>query len=80
MQRPFATGSDIWSTAAMTFLLLTGVSPFRGQGDADTITNVTYVRFPSHELYNGVTHEAIRFVLECLKLDPRLVTLFYMEL
>ncbi len=33
-------GSDMWSCGIVTYLLLSGVSPFRGQNDRETLQRI----------------------------------------
>ena len=46
-------GSDMWSVGVMTYLLLSGVSPFRGQVDKNLFTLSICTRYIS---YSGIVY------------------------
>ena len=46
-------GSDMWSVGVMTYLLLSGVSPFRGQVDKNLLTLSQCTRYIS---YSGIVY------------------------
>jgi serine/threonine protein kinase len=62
--------TDIWCVGVLTYILLSGVSPFRGETDADTIENVGFVRFHFDHLYKEVNKEVVRFLLLVFKRTP----------
>jgi len=63
--------TDIWSVGVLTYILLSGHSPFRGSDPKETAQNVVYVRYLFDRLYMDVTQEAIRFILTVFKLTPQ---------
>jgi len=65
--------TDIWCVGVLTYILLSGVSPFRGSTDSETAQNVVYVRYLFDHLYPEITQEAIRFILTIFKLTPQSV-------
>ncbi|XP_054168063.1 obscurin-like [Oppia nitens] len=62
--------ADIWCVGVLTYILLSGFSPFRGSSDNETAQNVVYVRYLFDHLYPEITQEAIRFLLTVFKLTP----------
>ncbi|XP_074600440.1 uncharacterized protein LOC141854581 isoform X3 [Brevipalpus obovatus] len=62
--------TDIWCVGVLTYILLSGVSPFRGETEEETVENVTYVRYHFDHLYKEVTQEAIRFLMLVFKRSP----------
>ncbi|RWS02397.1 striated muscle preferentially expressed protein kinase-like protein, partial [Dinothrombium tinctorium] len=65
-----STAADVWGLAVITYILLSGVSPFRGESEAETIENVTFVRYHFDRLYPGITQEATRFLMLIFKRTP----------
>ncbi|KJE96728.1 death-associated protein kinase 2 [Capsaspora owczarzaki ATCC 30864] len=65
------TASDMWSLGVVTYVLMTGVSPFQGDSENDTYANVTkgYLEFPT-ELFGGATEHAVRFIKALLQRNP----------
>ncbi|XP_068626397.1 obscurin [Battus philenor] len=62
--------SDIWSLGVLTYVMLSGVSPFRGADDAETKQNISYVRYRFEHLYKEITQEATRFLMFVFKKVP----------
>lgn len=66
---------DIWSLGALCFMLLSGVPPFFGESDAETLRLVKAGRFvfPSSQ-WHGVSKGCKHFIRRCLQveLDKRL--------
>lgn len=63
--------SDIWSVGVLTYVLLSGVSPFRGDNDNETRQNISFVRYRFENLYREITQEATRFIMFLFKRAPR---------
>ncbi|KAL8623451.1 hypothetical protein ACOMHN_061964 [Nucella lapillus] len=63
--------SDVWSVGTLTFLLLSGLSPFSGVNDEETLVNVAYCRYDAGDLLDGVSNEALRFLFKVMKRLPR---------
>ncbi|XP_040572571.1 protein Obscurin [Lepeophtheirus salmonis] len=64
-------GSDLWPVGIMTYLLLSGVSPFRGQNDRETLQRIQMgdIDF-DFELWQNVSREAKHFVANLLVYKP----------
>lgn len=63
--------TDIWSVGILTYVLLSGVSPFRGETEAETKQNITFVRYRFENLFKEVSQEATRFIMFLFKRGPR---------
>ncbi|XP_017045137.1 obscurin isoform X2 [Drosophila ficusphila] len=67
---PVFPQSDIWSVGALTYLLLSGCSPFRGADEYETKQNISFVRYRFENLFKEVTPEATRFIMLLFKRHP----------
>jgi serine/threonine protein kinase len=63
--------SDLWSVGIITYLLLSGVSPFRGQNDRETLQRIQMgdIDF-DFELWQNISREAKHFVANLLVYKP----------
>ncbi|XP_040072551.1 obscurin isoform X2 [Ixodes scapularis] len=62
--------TDIWSVGVLTYILLSGYSPFLGSDEEDTKSNVMYVRYHFDKLYKEASAEATRFIMQLFKRTP----------
>jgi serine/threonine protein kinase len=62
--------ADIWGVGTLAFILLSGVSPFRGVEDTETFANISTVRYDAHALYHNCTKYALKFIYQILKRNP----------
>ena len=63
--------SDLWAVGIITYLLLSGVSPFRGQNDRETLQRIQMgdIDF-DFELWQNISREAKHFVANLLVYKP----------
>ncbi|KAG8195169.1 hypothetical protein JTE90_023344 [Oedothorax gibbosus] len=69
-QEPVSSLTDVWCVGVLTYILLSGVSPFAGKDDTETRENVTFVRYHFDNLHADVTAEVTRFLLNIFKQCP----------
>lgn len=67
--------TDIWMVGVLMYVLLSGVSPFRGEDDNETRQNISFVRFRFEYLFKELSQEATRFLMLIFKRTPRFVLL-----
>lgn len=63
--------TDIWSVAVLAYVLLSGVSPFKGADDNETRQNISFVRYRFEHLFKEISQEATRFLMLLFKRTPR---------
>jgi len=63
--------ADIWGIGVLAFILLSGVSPFNGDSQADTFANIKHVYYDANALYHNVTKFSMKFIYQTLKRNPR---------
>ncbi|XP_053597033.1 obscurin isoform X2 [Microplitis demolitor] len=62
--------TDIWSVAVLTYVLLSGASPFKGNDEHETRQNISFVRYRFEYLYKEISQEATRFLMLLFKRTP----------
>ncbi|KAH9489600.1 hypothetical protein Btru_036498 [Bulinus truncatus] len=62
--------ADIWGIGVLTFLLLSGVSPFCGKIPEETLVNISLSRYDAADLYENVTADGLKFLFKVLKRTP----------
>ncbi|XP_037503804.1 obscurin isoform X6 [Rhipicephalus sanguineus] len=62
--------TDVWGVGVLTYILLSGYSPFLGINEEDTKTNILYVRYHFDKLYKEASTEATRFLMQIFKRTP----------
>lgn len=66
----FAT--DMWSVGVIAYVLVSGLSPFAGEDDIQTMANITIGRYDFlDEAFDTVSEEAIDFINRCLVKDQK---------
>lgn len=70
---PVYPQTDIWMVGVLIYILLSGVSPFRGKDADETRQNISFVRYRFEYLYKELSQEATRFLMLIFKRAPRLV-------
>lgn len=70
---PISFGTDMWSVGVISYVLLSGLSPFMGHNYVETMTNVTHNKYDfSDEAFNCVSDDAKDFIEKLLVLDKSL--------
>ncbi|XP_022101989.1 striated muscle-specific serine/threonine-protein kinase-like [Acanthaster planci] len=71
-KQPVSTASDVWSIGVMAYILLSGMSPFMGDDDKQTLMKVKrgYWDFDD-EVWDSISDEAKEFLKAVLVLDPK---------
>ncbi|XP_062853709.1 striated muscle preferentially expressed protein kinase, partial [Trichomycterus rosablanca] len=69
-QTPISKATDIWPVGVITYLCLTGVSPFAGENDKDTLLNIRNSNVAFEEsMFSDLCKEAKGFVIKLLVVD-----------
>ncbi|XP_031213938.1 myosin light chain kinase family member 4 isoform X2 [Mastomys coucha] len=59
--------TDMWSVGVITYMLLSGLSPFLGDNDAETLTNILACRWDlEDEEFQDISEEAKEFIAKLL--------------
>ena len=71
---PLTTNSDMWSAGVLSYMLLSGYSPFAGDDKMQTFSNITQAKvdFPD-DYFQHVSSEARDFIRRLLVRNPRYV-------
>ncbi|KAI1899475.1 hypothetical protein AGOR_G00062180 [Albula goreensis] len=69
-QTPVSKATDIWPVGVITYLCLTGVSPFAGENDRSTVLNIRNYNVAFEEsMFADLCREAKGFVIKLLVAD-----------
>nr|XP_055071471.1 striated muscle preferentially expressed protein kinase isoform X3 [Misgurnus anguillicaudatus] len=69
-QTPVSKATDIWPVGVLTYLCLTGVSPFAGENDRSSVLNIRNYNVAFEEsMFMDLCHEAKGFVIKLLVAD-----------
>ncbi len=68
---PISVAVDCWSVGVLTYVLLSGLSPFGGDSKQETYLNISQraLSFP-HLYFDSVSALAIDFIQKLLVLNP----------
>nr|XP_033779975.1 death-associated protein kinase 2-like isoform X3 [Geotrypetes seraphini]XP_033779976.1 death-associated protein kinase 2-like isoform X3 [Geotrypetes seraphini] len=69
---PLTSATDMWSIGVITYILLSGISPFQGETDSETLTNVVSGNYEFDDRYFKETSEMAKdFIRELLVKEPK---------
>lgn len=69
---PVSLKTDIWSVGVLSYVLLSGCSPFAGDTKQETFLNISKcnLTFPA-DLFEDVSQDAIDFISDALQIKPQ---------
>ncbi|XP_069004768.1 serine/threonine kinase 17a like [Embiotoca jacksoni] len=69
---PISTATDMWSIGVLTYVMLTGESPFLGDNKQETFLNISQVNVDySQDTFEGISSLAVDFIKSLLVKNPR---------
>ncbi|RVE66715.1 hypothetical protein OJAV_G00110190 [Oryzias javanicus] len=69
---PLSTAADMWSIGVITYILLSGMSPFQGDTDEETLRNVVAMKYEFEDPYFKTTSSMAKdFIQKLLVKEPR---------
>ena len=69
---PVSAASDMWSVGVVCYVLLSGLSPFMGDSDVETFSNITGLCYDfEDDAFEHISEDAKDFILNLLVKDQR---------
>ncbi|XP_009956802.1 PREDICTED: myosin light chain kinase, smooth muscle-like, partial [Leptosomus discolor] len=69
---PVGFSTDMWSVGVICYILLSGESPFQGDNDMETLSNITAAQWDfEEETFSEISQEAKDFISQLLQKNPR---------
>ncbi|XP_030388559.1 serine/threonine-protein kinase DDB_G0283821 [Scaptodrosophila lebanonensis] len=63
-------GTDMWSVGVICYVLISGLSPFMGENDIETMSNVTIAKYDfEDECFSSISPECLNFIAKLLVKD-----------
>lgn len=59
-------GADMWSVGIITYILLSGISPFRGNNDKETLMKIREVKWEFDDRWKNISEDAKDFIRSLL--------------
>ncbi|VEN40590.1 unnamed protein product [Callosobruchus maculatus] len=69
-EEPAYPQTDIWTVGVLTYIMLSGTVPFRGEDENESRQNILFVRYRFEYLFQEVSQEATRFLMLLFKRHP----------
>ncbi|XP_076666422.1 obscurin isoform X4 [Andrena cerasifolii] len=69
-EEPAHPQTDVWMVGVLMYVLLSGISPFRGKDPEETRQNILFVRYRFEYLFKELSQEATRFLMLVFKRAP----------
>ncbi|XP_071584405.1 myosin light chain kinase, smooth muscle-like [Heliangelus exortis] len=68
---PVSCSTDMWSVGVICYILLSGESPFLGDSDMETLSNVTAAQWDfEDETFSEISQQAKNFIRQLLQKEP----------
>ncbi|NXU81439.1 MYLK protein, partial [Oreotrochilus melanogaster] len=68
---PVSCSTDMWSVGVICYILLSGESPFLGNSDMETLSNVTAAQWDfEDETFSEISQQAKNFIRQLLQKEP----------
>ncbi|KAM9520966.1 myosin light chain kinase, smooth muscle-like isoform 2-T3 [Guaruba guarouba] len=69
---PVGFSTDMWSVGVICYILLSGESPFQGDNDMETLSNITAAQWDfEEETFSEISQLAKDFISQLLQKDPQ---------